>query len=344
MKRVYAKAEQAQEAYKVVEGLQSFFVKHLDEVSQQFGDGKHYTPVEWFRDEGRHGGGVRFVATDDSLFNRASVNVSQVQYDDDQSKTLASATAISTIIHPLNPHVPSIHIHISWTQLKSGQGYWRVMADLNPAISYDEDRDTFTKCLQRSSQEHFEKGTATGNRYFNIPTLERHRGVAHFYLENFSSGDFASDRDFAYQFGEDVIKTYIEIISKALQTRQGISAEDKEQQLAYHSLYLFQVLTLDRGTTSGLLVHNQNDVGVLGSIPRFVNVELLRSWISKMQAPQDQLLQNIVACITHKDGLIDDETKARLAVIVREHYQKHPEALSMQASGDVIPQTVENHQ
>jgi len=32
-----------------------------------------------------------------------------------------------------------------------------------------------------------------------------------------------------------------------------------------------------------------------------------------------------------------------LAKAVRKHYKKYPEALSMQASGEHIPSTVENH-
>jgi len=343
MEKIYAQAVEAQEAYNVVEDLQSFFVTRLNELSTTFGDDKAFSPVEWFRDAGRHGGGVRFVASDDSLFNRGSVNISQVQYDDDDSKSLASATALSTIIHPLNPHVPSIHMHISWTQLKTGEGYWRVMADLNPAIIYDEDTEAFEANLKKQAKEHYDEGHEQGERYFYIPALERHRGVSHFYLEGFNSGDFESDKCFAISMGESVIKTYMEIVKNALKTRTVISDDDKDQQLAYHSLYLLQVLTLDRGTTSGLLIHDQNDVGVMGSIPRYVDKNLLRAWIVKMKAPQDALLKALVDGITTEDGLINDEVKARLAAIVREHYQKNPQALSMQASGDIVPDTVDNH-
>ena len=37
-----------------------------------------------------------------------------------------------------NPYAPSIHMHISWTELKSGKGTWRIMADLNPSIASDD--------------------------------------------------------------------------------------------------------------------------------------------------------------------------------------------------------------
>jgi coproporphyrinogen III oxidase len=343
MQRIYATADEAKQAYDTVSHLQSFFVKRLDLLSKEFGSDQAFKPVEWFRDGGEHGGGVRFVASDDAVFNRASVNISQVQYENMADKSLASATAISTIIHPFNPHAPSIHMHISWTQLKTGKGYWRIMADLNPSIIYEEDKEAFTETLKQEAKSHFEEGRLQGERYFNIPVLQRHRGVSHFYLENFNSGDFQEDRLFALNKGEKVIERYIEIVTHALKTRTEISEADKKEQLAYHSLYLFQVLTLDRGTTSGLLVHDQNDVGIMGSIPRYVDVELLRSWIALMPEPQDLLLGKIVEAITTEKGLVDDTIKARLATVVRKHYMDHPHALKMQASGNVIPDTVGNH-
>ena len=83
MERIPAKSPRAAQAYALVTDLQQRFVTRLNAISKKFGNGKPYEPTEWFRDEGRHGGGVRFMATDETLFNRASVNTSQVHYDDD---------------------------------------------------------------------------------------------------------------------------------------------------------------------------------------------------------------------------------------------------------------------
>ena len=79
----------------------------------------------------------------------------------------------------------------------------------------------FDKTLQNLSTKRYEEGSKEGDKYFNIPVLDRTRGVSHFYL--------------------------------------------------------FQVLTLDRGTTSGLLIHNQNDVGIMGSLSLYINKVLLSS-------------------------------------------------------------------
>lgn len=341
-----AKSPQAKEAYTLVDGLQAYFVSKLNSIALQFGEGKSCEAVSWGRDGGKHGGGVRYEARDSVVYDRGSVNVSQVHYDDDKSKKLGSATAISTIIHPRNPHVPSMHMHISWTQMRDGEGYWRVMADLNPSLigESDEDKKRFSEMLKKVTGELYEEGAAQGDRYFYIPVLGRHRGVSHYYLEGYNSGNFEEDKAFVLEVGESVIDKYIEIISKKLKDYPTFRDEEKEEQLAYHTLYLFQVLTLDRGTTSGLLVHDQNDVGIMGSIPSHVNRELLESWIEKMPPPQDILVKALLKALPNEMPTpVDEKTKKTLAKAVRKHYKKYPEALSMQASGEIIPPTVDNH-
>jgi len=342
MTMIMAKSTEAIQAYKLVRALQKRFVDKLNHLSQTIGENKNYEEVTWLRDEGIHGGGSRFEARDNTLFNTASVNVSQVHYDEDESKRLQSASAISTIIHPKNPNVPSIHIHISLTQIKGNDSYWRIMADLNPSIENNEDKEVFEKALKTLSKDTFEEGIKQGDKYFNIPDLNRHRGISHFYLENYKTSDIKEDYDFANSFGEGIIDTYIDIISNAFNTRKTILEEDKKKQLDYHTLYLFQVLTLDRGTTSGLLIHNQNDVGIMGSLPTFVNKALLKSWQEKATKPQDELVSNLVEVIGD-EGKVDKITKEKLAQVVREHYKKYPQALSMQASGNTVPSTVSNH-
>jgi len=177
MKMIMAKSAQAEAAYSLVRKLQKRFVEKLDSLSRELGEHKNFEEVTWLRDEGLHGGGSRFEARDEKIFNTASVNVSQVHYDEMPEKNLKSATAISTIIHPENPHVPSIHIHISLTQLRDNTSYWRIMADLNPSIFNLEDKKTFDRTLQTLDPDTYDEATLQGNKYFHIPVLE-HREAA----------------------------------------------------------------------------------------------------------------------------------------------------------------------
>ena len=342
--RVEAASRHAAEAYTTVEALQRYFVERLDGISETYGSTKGCEAVEWERDGGRHGGGVRYETRDETIFNRGSVNISQVHYDDDPAKKLGSATAISTIIHPKNPHAPSVHMHISWTEMKEGTGYWRIMADLNPSLNNADFKQRFDAMLSNAAGAYAEEGMAQGDRYFSIPVLGRTRGVSHFYLEGFNSGDFEADRTFAYRFGQQVIDTYIGIVTEALNDHTTYRDEERQRQLDYHTLYLFQVLTLDRGTTSGLLIHDQNDVGIMGSLPSHINRGLLASWVEKMPKPQDKLLSALLDALPKGETVaVDTAVKKSLADAVRSHYRNYPEALSMQASGEIIPPTVANH-
>lgn len=342
MNMILASSSNAKDAYELVRNLQKRFVEKLNKLSEIYGENKAFEEVTWLRDEGIHGGGSRFESRDNILFNTASVNVSQVHYDDMSEKQLQSATAISTIIHPKNPNVSSIHIHISLTCLRNGTSYWRIMADLNPAICFEEDKNEFEETLKNLSENKYKEGKLQGEKYFFIPALNRHRGVSHFYLENYKTSDEKADFSFAQSFGEGIIDKYIKITQNAMKNRTTFSVQDIKAQLNYHTLYLFQVLTLDRGTTSGLLIHNQNDVGIMGSLPSFINKSLLKSWEDKLPTPQNILVNSLVEVI-NDNGIIDEKTKEKLASVVRRHYKKYPESLKYQASGNTIPNTVANH-
>jgi coproporphyrinogen III oxidase len=80
----------------------------------------------------------------------------------------------------------------------------------------------------------------------------------------------------------------------------------------------------------------------MGSLPSFINKNLLKSWQEKVEKPQDELVSELVEAIKD-DGMINASTKEKLASRIREHYKKHPQALKYQATGNTIPNTVNNH-
>lgn len=338
-----AESKSAQKAYGLVQELQALLVKKLDGWPPLTPTSR-FQKIEWQRSQGVYGGGYRYVATDEELFNRASVNISQVQYEQDTSKKLASATALSSIVHPRFPWAPSLHLHISWTEMKSGSSYWRIMADLNPSLPLAKDAERFHEALKTASGPLYEEGRGQGERYFYIPALQRHRGVAHFYLEEFQSSDPAADFAFAQRFGATMISCYAQIVEAILRQPPAVTAEEWRKQLAYHSLYFLQVLTLDRGTTSGILVHDENDAGILGSLPSHVDRKLLEAWVPQHPPLQRELLQSILGVFPKEDKpLVDDAVKIKIAQMARTFYQNNPQAQDLLARGDRVPPTQENH-
>jgi coproporphyrinogen III oxidase len=314
-------SKKAQKATELVQSLQRKFVKTLSGLQEKK---EEFELVDWLRDEGIHGGGTRFVAPSGGVFDRASINVSHVHYDDVPEKKLASATAFSSIVHPDNPYLPSVHIHFSWTEMRGGTGYWRMMADLNPSIPDEASEALFNQNLKAHSGAYYEEGKEQGDAYFYIKALDVYRGVRHFYLEGFDSGDFDKDYLMAENFASHVIETYELILKSALKLHPSYTSEDKQIQIDYHTLYLYQVLTLDRGTTAGILVHNQNDLGVFGSLPSTINSDLLHSWIEKTPEPLNELVTNLYGAFTAKgNSKVGDREKVLFAQIMRLFYAKH---------------------
>lgn len=342
---IFAQSPAARIALQLVTDLQRRMVSALEAIA---GSAEHFGVTSWERDGGQHGGGHRMSIADTATFDRASVNVSQVHYDDEPAKRLSSATALSAIVHPRHPRAPSFHVHVSWTEMRDGSGYWRIMADLNPSLVDSEaaraGRARLLAALEDVAPAVFAIATRQGDAYFFIPALDRHRGIAHFYLEQYATSDPAADRALARAVGEAAIDTYAAIVTDAVGAGEPPTAAELEQQLRYHTLYLFQVLTLDRGTTSGLLVHDQNDVGILGSLPSRVDRDLLASWRAHVPAPIDELVDRLLGALTHgRVVIVDEAAKRSLAAAVRAFHTAHPSALELQARGDVIPPTVANH-
>jgi len=332
------------EAKIMIDSMQQYFVDSLESI--KLPETGHNSkgmlgPVSWLRNNGENGGGTRFEILDTPLFNRASVNVSQVEYDNIQNCPVNSATALSVILHPRNPHAPSMHFHISLTEPRNGKSYWRIMADLNPSIPDANDKKRFDDLFGRMIPTPLiDISKEFGDRYFYIPVLKRHRGISHLFLGEVSE-DTMSDTD-SRQLAHDLAKNTIELYCKLVQEQvvnhpeSTITPKERQDQIDYHTVYLLQVLTLDRGTTHGLLSHNENDVGTLGSIPNVVNRDLLVSWKSQLEEPQAALLQNIINELPNESNcLVDSDARQRLANVVRDHYKGNKKALALQADMDM---------
>lgn len=307
--------------FRLLNGLSGIACHHDSEHSE-------FHTVEWLRDQGDHGGGVRYCLSDSSFFNQASINVTQVHFDDSPTVSLGSVTALSAIIHPLNPFVPSLHMHICWTESKFGLGGWRLIFDLNPATENCWAKCLFIESLKQSAPDQYEAAKIIGDDYFYIPLLNRHRGVAHFFLEDFRINKNSTDTGLPDRLGKAVIDCYLEIVTTTANKFISPKAEDFERQLHFHSLYFFQVLTLDRGTMAGLIIHNQNDLGVLGSLPHWVSRTVLASWLEIMDGHKKELFQKVLSILPNQERcLIDDVVKQRIANVLRDYYLINPQLL-----------------
>lgn len=325
--RISAQSEELKEVELLLSGLQLYFVSKLNAMALQFGEGKSCKSITWDYDKGKHGGGKQYGARDRSLFDHASVDVSSVHYTEVKNIALDMMTVFRTTIHPNNPHIPSMHFSVSWEKMKEKKGGWHIMADLNPSILGESvlDKNIFTETLKNTMDYLYDEGTVHGDNYFNIPVLGRQRGVSHFYLEGYDGGHFEEDKALILKAGESIIKSYMEILSSKSKEYPTFTQEKKEEQLAYHTLYFFQILLFDKVTVKDLMLHDQNDLGVLASLPSHINKNILALWVEKISAPQDLLLKQILKVLPNVVPTpINEKSKKALAHAIRKHYKKYP--------------------
>ena len=326
MKIIYSDGFEEKSCLNMINNLQSRFVDGLSVFNE-------ILPHEifWYRNQGKNGGGKRFEFVNSAFILSASINVSQVHYKLNRNNKLVSATALSAIVHPFHSVHSSLHLHISLMKFMNADYYWRIMADLNPSIPNNEQTEVFEQVLTNIAPNHIEEALSNGKKYFYIPSHDRYRGVCHFYLEKYKSNNFEEDLRFAEKIGSNIITTYLSFLNSK-KTNECDTSNAIDTRIAYHTLYFFQVVTLDRGTSTGLLAHEENDLGILGSLPAIINKNLLSSWIPILLEPQDLLLERVVKLMPNvAEVKVDADLKIKIADVIRKFYLEFPSALKNQA-------------
>lgn len=221
------------------------------------------------------GGGVMSVMRG-RVFEKVGVNISTVggAFDPEFAKSINGAaedprffaTGISLVAHPVNPHVPAVHMNcrlLATTKRWFGGG-----ADLNPAIPNDIDTADFKARLKQACDAHapdyWEKFSAWCDDYFFIKHRNVSRGVGGIFFDHLDSGDRAADFAFTQDVGLAFLDSYPAIVRRRM--RQAASAEDRARQLAYRGLYAEFNLVYDRGTLFGLKTGGNIDA-ILMSLP-----------------------------------------------------------------------------
>ncbi|XP_061484241.1 oxygen-dependent coproporphyrinogen-III oxidase, mitochondrial isoform X2 [Rhineura floridana] len=132
-----------------------------------------FTVDRWERKEG--GGGISCVLQDGEIFEKAGVNVSVVfgnlseeaaQQMRSRGKTLKGksgklpfcAMGVSSVIHPKNPYVPTIHFNYRYFEIEEADGtkqwWFGGGTDLTPTYLDKDDAVHFHKTLKEACDQH----------------------------------------------------------------------------------------------------------------------------------------------------------------------------------------------
>jgi len=253
-------------------------------------DGAKFQVDAWQKDNNT-GGGVTCVMQDGKVFEKAGVNVSVVygNLSEGAEKQMRSrgrnferhpdgtlpykAMGVSSVIHPTNPHCPTIHFNYRYFEVTSADGektwWFGGGTDLTPMYLDETDVRHFHTELKRACDAHdetsYEKYKKWCDEYFFIPIRGECRGVGGIFFDDVDRPGPEAALGFVTSCAKAIVPCYVPIIMK--NKNKPFTAEQKHWQQLRRGRYVEFNLVYDRGTKFGFQTPGARIESILMSLP-----------------------------------------------------------------------------
>ncbi len=226
------------------------------------------------------GSGLTCVMKDGAVIEKAGLNFSHVNgnLNDEIRNSLQissaekySATGISSIIHPNNPHIPIIHMNVRFFELDNGQCWFGGGIDLTPHYVDKEESKWFHCFLEeicnRYNSSFYCKFKKYADEYFYLKHRYEKRGVGGIFFDRLQPKD-DSDFENILNFTIELTRAYAKIYCEIMDRKRHLKYTEKEKrwQNFRRGRYVEFNLIHDRGTKFGLNT-NGNIESILISMP-----------------------------------------------------------------------------
>nr|CAG4640793.1 EOG090X04L5 [Eulimnadia texana] len=258
--------------------------------------GKKFQVDRWLRKEG--GGGVTCVMQDGETFEKAGVNVSVVHGNlppsavaqmrargkDMKGNTLPFfAAGISCVIHPRNPHIPTVHFNYRYFEVteENGNKLWWFGGgtDLTPYYLNEDDVRHFHSELKKACEPHnksyYPRFKKWCDEYFFITHRGESRGVGGIFFDDLDTPTQEDCFSFVKSCAESVIPSYVPLVAK--HKNDKYTDEERNWQLLRRGRYVEFNLVYDRGTKFGLYTPGARFESILMSLPTYAKWEYMHS-------------------------------------------------------------------
>jgi coproporphyrinogen III oxidase len=265
--------------------MQAKICHALEEVGQD-----KFRVDRWLREDGG-GGGITCIIQDGDVFEKAGVNISVVHGElgaaavkamKSRHKEIAEgnvtffAAGISSVIHPRNPNVPTVHFNYRYFEVVDNDGkktsWFGGGTDLTPYILFEDDVIHFHKTLKDACDKHdssyYLRFKQWCDKYFYIDHRDECRGVGGIFFDDLESATDGEDMfAFIKTCAESVLPSYLPLVKK--HKDDGYSYDDRQWQLIRRGRYVEFNVMYDRGTKFGLLTPNARIESILMSLPLY---------------------------------------------------------------------------
>lgn len=180
------------------------------------------------------------------------------------------ATGVSLVLHPRNPHVPTVHMN--YRRLQRGAGGWfGGGADLTPYYLDEDDARHFHRTLRSACDAHpsvadFAAFKTRCDEYFRNTHRDEARGLGGIFFDHLGDDDEATFA-FVQQAGDAFLDAWLPIARRHADTPW--TEEQREWQLLRRGRYVEFNLVHDRGTLFGLRTGGRIE-SILMSLPNLV--------------------------------------------------------------------------
>lgn len=237
----------------------------------------------WIRDTG--GGGYSRVLAGGRIWEKAGVNLSVVYGEMPQAalqaatergaergegeKVLFFATGLSCVMHPRNPHCPTMHFNYRYFETGDGKHWWfGGGTDITPSYVDEEDMSHFhgvyKEVCDRHDPEYYPKFKKWADDYFLIKHRNERRGLGGIFFDDLNDRDPEEIFEFCKDAVNHVVDAYAPLIVK--HQNDPFTPEQKQWQQIRRGRYAEFNLIYDRGTIFGLKTGGRIE-SILMSLP-----------------------------------------------------------------------------
>ena len=229
--------------------------------------------------ETKIGNGVTCVIRNGAAIEKGGVNFSFVKGDCTpqmehllgEKASSYTVTGISSIMHPVNPFAPIIHMNVRFFSLNTGTQWFGGGIDLTPHYVDTAEASHFHRQIKnvcdKYSSGFYPRFKQWADDYFYLPHRKETRGVGGIFFDRLVS---EANIDFGqlFEFTKEVALIYPDLYREMLQTwkNKRYTAKQKLWQELRRGRYVEFNLAYDRGTKFGF-ESNGNAESILISLP-----------------------------------------------------------------------------
>ncbi|EAS20857.1 coproporphyrinogen III oxidase [Flavobacteria bacterium BBFL7] len=267
--------------YNFIKELQDTITSRLEQI-----DGKAvFQEDQWHREEG--GGGFTRVIENGTVFEKGGVNISEVhgplpvamQSYFNVGDVDFYATGLSLVIHPVNPHVPTVHANFRYFEMYDKESvivdsWFGGGLDLTPYYLYDEDASHFhqvckTVCDRHSVADYslFKEKCDT---YFHNSHRGEGRGIGGLFYDYCKANkEYTMEEWLAFQ--KDIASHFLDAYAPIATKRKDLkyTSDQRDWQEIRRGRYVEFNLVHDKGTLFGLKTNGRIE-SILMSLPPHV--------------------------------------------------------------------------